>query len=196
MKKKWVSVSIALVVVALGIMSGCSHTPDNQPWASFASEVALKINVDKDEVYDAFEQAFKDGADASSGQIERRIPKLTEEDVEQVIEWYQNRPEGVTITGLHTMQYFNAEVQLLSVGSNSMLDGLAVRVAEILGLDQQIVINAFNLVHRENQDEMHKDGLDNLIKEGALTKEQADQYFQWYLTRPDAVAPGRVSAVK
>ena len=195
MKKKCVFVSIALVIAALGIMSGCSHTPDNQPWASFASKVALKINVDKDEVFDAFEQAFKDGVDVSSGQIER-IPKLTEEDVEQIIEWYQNHPEGVTITGLHTVQYFNAEVQLLSAGSHSMLDSLAVRVADILGLDQQIVINAFNLIHREDQDEMHKDGLDNLVKEGVLTKEQADQYFQWYLTRPDTVAPGRMSAVK
>jgi hypothetical protein len=77
-----------------------------------------------------------------------------------------------------------------------MLDSLAVRVAEILGLDQQIVINAFNLIQREEQDEMHKDGLDNLIKEGVLTREQADQYFQWYLLRPDTVAPGRMSAVK
>jgi len=195
MKKKCVFVSIALVIAVLGIMSGCSHTPDNQPWASFASKVALKISVDKDEVFDAFEQAFKDGVDVSSGQIER-IPKLTEEDVEQIIEWYQNHPEGVTITGLHTVQYFNAEVQLLSAGSHSMLDSLAVRVADILGLDQQIVINAFNLIHREDQDEMHKDGLDNLVKEGVLTKEQADQYFQWYLTRPDTVAPGRMSAVK
>lgn len=195
MKKKWVFVSIALVITALGIMAGCSHTLEDQPWASLASEVALELNVAEDKVFDAFEQAFKDGADVSSEQIER-IPKLTEEDVEQIIEWYQNHPEGVTITGLYTMQYFNAEVQLLSAGSHSMLDSLAVRVAEILGLDQQIVINAFNLVHREDQDEIHKGGLDNLIKEGVLTEEQADQYFQWYLTRPDTVAPGRMSAVK
>ena len=196
MKKKWVFVSIALVITALGVMSGCSHTLEDQPWASFALEVALKINVDKDEVYDAFEQAFNDGADVSSGQIEQRIPKLTEEDVEQIIEWYQNHPEGVTITGLHTIQYFNAEVQLLSAGSHSMLDSLAVRVAEILRLDQQRIMTAFHQVHRESVDEMHRDGLDNLIKEGALTKEQADQYFRWYLARPDAVAPGRMSAVK
>ena len=196
MKKKWVFVSIALVITALGVMSGCSHTLEDQPWASFASEVALKINVDKDEVFDAFEQAFEDGADVSSGQIERRIPKLTEEDVEQIIEWYQNHPEGVAITGLHTVQYFNAEVQLLSAGSHSVLDSLAVRVAGILGLDQQRIMTAFHQVHRESVDEMHRDGLDNLIKEGALTKEQADQYFQWYLARPDAVAPGRMSAVK
>jgi len=196
MKKKWFFVSIALVITALGIMSGCSHTSDNQPWASLASKVALKINVAEDKVFDAFEQAFKDGADVSSGRVERRIPKLTEEDIEQIIEWYQNHPEGVTLTGLHTIQCFNAEVQLLSAGSNSILDSLAVRVAEILGLDQQKVVTTFHQVHRESIDEMHKDGLDNLIKEGVLTKEQADQYFQWYLTRPDTVAPGRMSVVK
>ena len=195
MSKRLVFIPIALVITALGIISGCSHTPDNQPWANFASKVALKIDMAEDKVFDAFEKAFKDGADIPSGQIER-IPKLTEEDIEQIIEWYQNHPEGVNVTGLHTIQYFNAEVQLLSAGSHSILDSLAVRVAEIFGLDQQIVINAFNLVHREDQDEMHKDGLDNLIKEGVLTKEQADHYFQWYLTRPDTIAPGRISAIK
>jgi len=191
MKKKWIFITIALVIAALGIMSSCSYTSDNQPWASFASKVALKINVVEDKVFDAFEQAFKDGTDVSSGQIDR-IPKLTEEDVEQIIEWYQNHPEGVTITGLHTIQYFNAEVQLLSAGSHSILDNLAVRVADILGLDQQIVLNAFNLIHREDQDEMHKDELDRLIEEGCLTEEQADQYYQWYLSRPDTISPGRM----
>ena len=195
MKEKWVFVSIALVIIVLGITSGCSPTPDNQPWASFASKVASKTDMADDKVFDAFEQAFKEGADVPSDTL-RRIPTLTDEDVEQIIEWYQNHPEGVTITGLHTIQYFNAEVHLLAAGSHSILDSLAVQVAEILGLDQQIVINAFNLVHREDQDEMHKDGLDNLIKERVLTREQADQYFQWYLTRPETVAPGRVTTVK
>lgn len=197
MKRKWALVSIALVVAALGIMSGCSHTPDNQPWATFASKVALKIDIAEDRVFDAFEQAFKEGTDIpGDSRSSRRIPELTDEDVEQIVEWYQNRPEGVTIGGLHTIQYFNAEVQLLSAGSRSMLDSLAVRVAEVLGLDQQIVINAFHLIHREDQDEMHKGGLDDLIEEGALTKEQAGRYYQWYLTRPDTVAPGRMSAVE
>ena len=197
MKRKWVFVSIAPVVAALGIMSGCSHTPDNQPWASFASEVALKIDIAEDRVSDAFEQAFKEGTDIpGDSRSSRRIPELTEEDVEQIVEWYQNRPEGVTITGLHTIQYFDVEVQLLSAGSRSMLDSLAVRVASILGLDQQTIVTAFHLVHREDQDEMHKGGLDSLVEEGVLTKEQAGRYYQWYLTRPDTVAPGRMSAVK
>jgi len=196
MQRKRVLVFIALAIAALGIISGCSHAPDSQPWASLASKVALKTNVTEDKVFDAFEQAFEEGAHVPSGQIERRIPKLTEEDVDRIIEWYQNRPEGVSMTGLHTIRYFDAEVQLLSAGSHGMLDSLAARVAGILGLDRQKVVAAFHQAHRESADEMHREGLDDLVKEGVLTKEQADRYFQWYLTRPDTVAPGRMGAAQ
>jgi hypothetical protein len=196
MNRRWFLLPFVLIVAVMGLSTACTSTSlEDPPWASLASKVALKINIAEDKVFDAFEQAFKDGADVPIEQRER-IPKLTEEDVDQIFEWYQNHPEGVTITGLHTIQYFNAEVQLLSAGSRSILNSLAVRVAEILRLEQQSVINAFNQIHRENQDEMHKDGLDKLIEEGVLTKEQVAQYFQWYLTRPDTVAPGRMNAVK
>lgn len=193
MKKKWIIASIALVITTLGIMSGCSHTPEDQPWASLASKVALKLNMAEDKVFDAFAQAFKEGAHIPGDSRSSRIQALTDEDVEQINNWYQNRPEGVGLGRfLSTIRYFGAEIGLFCSGSDAILDGLAFRVASILGLDQQTVITAFHQVHRESVDEMHRDGLDSLIKEGVLTKEQVDQYFQWYLTRPDAVGPGRM----
>ncbi|MFC2022962.1 hypothetical protein ACFLTL_02265 [Chloroflexota bacterium] len=197
MSRRWFLLPLILMVVVTGLSTGCGSTlPEEQPWAGFAAKIALKLNIAEDKMLDAFEQAFEDGAGMPGGQTERRIPELTEEDVELIFEWYQNHPEGVTIAGLHAIRYFNAEVHLLSEGSHNLLDSLAVRVAEILGLDRQIVMNAFHLVNREDQNERHRDGLDNLITEGALSQEQADRYFQWYLTRPDSVGPGRMSAVK
>ena len=192
MKKKWVFVSIALVITALGIMSGCSHVPDDQPWASFASEVALKINMAEDKVFDAFEQAFKEGEDIPSDRLSSRIPTLTDEDVKQVVNWYQNRPEGVSLRWFNTVQYFGAEIQFFCSGSDNILDSLASRVASILEMDKQKVIAAFHEVSRGLTDDMHRDGLHRLVEEGCLTEEQADQYYQWYLSRPDAISPGRM----
>jgi hypothetical protein len=195
MKKKWVLVSIALVITALGIMSGCSHTPEDQPWASLASKVALKINIAEDKVFDAFAQAFKEGVDLPSDS--RRIQALTDDDVEQINNWYQNRPEDIGQGRFFsTIRYFGAEIGFFCSGSDAILDGLAFRVAQILGLAQQTVVTAFHEVHRESIDEMHRDGLDNLIKEGVLSKEQVDKYYSWYLTRPDSVGPGRMGPVQ
>lgn len=194
MKKKWASISIASIIAALTIISGCSSsTPDNQPWTSYATEVALKINMDEDTVFDAFEQAFEEGADIPSDRLSTRVTTLTDEDVEQIAEWYENRPEGCNLKWFNTLQYFGAEIGLLCSGSDAILDGLASRVASALGLDQQEVITAFHQVSREIADEMHRDGLDQLIEGGYLTEEQADQYYQWYLSRPDVITPGRVS---
>lgn len=192
MKKKWFFASIALGVAIMGIALGCTHTPDEQPWSSFASEVASKINVVEDKVFSVFEQAFKEGADIPSDRLRSRIPTLTDEDVQQVANWYQNRPEGVSLRWFNTVQYFGAEIQFFCSGSYNILDGLASRVASILELDKQKVIAAFHEVSRELTDDMHRDGLHRLVEEGCLTEEQADQYYQWYLSRPDAISPGRM----
>ena len=192
MKRKWVSVSVVLVITALGFMSGCSPTPDDQPWASFASEVALNIDIAEDKVFDAFEQAFKEETDIPSDSLSTRITTITDEDAEQIAKWYQNRPEGCSLRWFNTLQYFGAEIDLLCSGSDAILDSLALRVASILRLDQQKVVTAFHRVSREFTDEIHRDGLDQLIEEGCFTIEQADQYYQWYLSRPDTISPGRM----
>jgi hypothetical protein len=199
MKKRWVFVSITLVITTLGIILGCSNTldtPDNHPWASFASNVALEINMSEDKVFDAFEQAFKEGTDIPSDRLSPRIPAFTDDDVQQIAKWYQNRPEGVSLRCFNTIEYFGAEIQFLSSGSDDILDGLASRVASILEIDKQYVIDAFHQVTRELVDEMHRDGLSRLVEEGCLTVEQVDTYFQWYLSRPDTISPGRMSPLQ
>ncbi|MFC1994221.1 hypothetical protein ACFLVI_03045 [Chloroflexota bacterium] len=192
MKRRWFFVSIALGVAIMGIALGCAHTPDDQPWASYASKVALRINIAEGRIFDAFDQALKEGEDILSDRLGSGIPTLTDEDVVQIQEWYQNSPDGCTLRWFNTLQYFGVEIQLLYSVSDKTLDGLASRVALILELDEQKVIAAFHQVSREFVDEMHREGLDRLIDEGRLTEEQVDRYYQWYLARPDAISPGRM----
>jgi uncharacterized membrane protein len=59
------------------------------------------------------------------------------------------------------------------------------RVAEILGLDSKTVEDAFAQAKQEIADEAVKARLDKLVEAGKLTQAQADQYYQWWQSRPD-----------
>jgi hypothetical protein len=196
MNRRYFLPALVMITVVAIILTGCKGIPaEERPWAGFAEKVASKIDVSEEEVLDAFQQAFKDGAGIPGEESGRRIPELTEEMLEQISGWYYEHPEGVSIVGLYTLRYYDAEIQLL-LTHTGILNNLAIRVAEILGLGRQVVINAFNQVEREDRDDMHQDALDSLVSRGILTHEQADQYFRWYLARPDTIAPGRITAIK
>jgi hypothetical protein len=90
-------------------------------------------------------------------------------------------------------------VALAQTGSTSDGDSskttLLARVADILGIDQQKVEDAF----AQAQSEMEADALDNhlrtLAEVGKITQEQADKYKSWWQSMPDMPAglgfPGR-----
>jgi hypothetical protein len=140
MKRNWLLVLIAGVIAVSGIALSCKDLPEDEPWASFASEVALKINVSENKVFEAFKQAFEDGTDAPGDMLDTRLRTLTEEDVAQIITWYENRPEGVTISGLYAIRYFGVEMDILISGSDKITDGLASEIASILGLEQKEIV--------------------------------------------------------
>ena len=67
-------------------------------------------------------------------------------------------------------------------------DTLMAKVAQILGIDQQTLQNAFTQAQKEIQSEALSQRLANLVQQGKLTQEQADQYQQWWNSRPDVPA--------
>ena len=75
-------------------------------------------------------------------------------------------------------------------GSDSPLESFASRVAAILGLEEAQVQDAFNQAARETQDEGLQRKLDRQVDQGRLTQEQADEYMEWYQSRPEALSPG------
>lgn len=62
---------------------------------------------------------------------------------------------------------------------------LLSRVATILGIDQQTVEDAFTQAQSEMREEALDSYLNNLVEQGTITQEQADQYKAWSQTRPD-----------
>ncbi len=78
-------------------------------------------------------------------------------------------------------------VALAQTGSTSGGSGetLLARVAAILGIDQQKVEDAFAQAQREMREEALDSYLKNLIDQGKITQEQADQYKVWSQSSPD-----------
>jgi hypothetical protein len=64
-------------------------------------------------------------------------------------------------------------------------DSLMARVADILGIDQQTVEDAFEQAQAEMREEALDKHLQNLVDEGILTEEEAAKYKTWLEARPD-----------
>ena len=73
---------------------------------------------------------------------------------------------------------------------DSPMKSLISRVASILGLEEAQVQDAFDQATTEMQDEALQSRLDQMVEDGRLTQEQADEQRDWYQSRPDTIAPG------
>ena len=66
---------------------------------------------------------------------------------------------------------------------------ILTRVAEILGIDQQDLENAFKQAMEEQREQRMDQYFQKLIEDGQLTQEQADQYRNWLESKPDIPMP-------
>ncbi len=73
--------------------------------------------------------------------------------------------------------------------SSSTWSSFTSRVASILGLDETTVKDAMDQAAKEMQDESLKTKLDSMVAEGRITQEQADEYYEWYQSRPESLSP-------
>ncbi len=67
---------------------------------------------------------------------------------------------------------------------------LLARVATILGIDQQKLQDAVTQAQGQMRDEALDSYLKNMVDQGKVTQEQADQYKSWWQARPDTLLPG------
>ena len=96
------------------------------------------------------------------------------------------------LTGLLVIGITGGAVLAHGGGENgdSPVKSFASRVAGILGLDESQVQDAFKQARAEMQDEALQAKLDKMVESGRLTQEEADEYKEWYDSRPDTLTPG------
>ena len=72
-------------------------------------------------------------------------------------------------------------------GDSSPVKSFVSRVAEILGLEEETVQDAFTQARREMMDDGVERKLDAAVESGKLTQEQADEIQEWYDSKPDSI---------
>ncbi len=96
------------------------------------------------------------------------------------------------LTGLLVIGITGGSVLAHGGGENgdSPVKSFASRVAGVLGLTESQVQDAFKQARAEMQDEALQAKLDKMVESGRLTQEEADEYKEWYDSRPDTLTPG------
>jgi len=80
-----------------------------------------------------------------------------------------------------------------AANSSTTSQSLWARVATILGIDQSKLESAVSQAQKEMQSEALDNYLKSLVENGTITQAQADQYKQWYQSKPDmplGIGPG------
>ena len=67
--------------------------------------------------------------------------------------------------------------------------GVMTRVAEILGLEESTVQDAFSQAHQEQHEAALKNKLDRMVANKKISQKQADDIWDWYLAKPDVDFP-------
>jgi hypothetical protein len=75
------------------------------------------------------------------------------------------------------------------IRGDSPFKSFAARVAAILGVDEANVQDAMKQASKEIQDEALQKQLDNIVAQGRITQEEADQMMEWHQSRPDVFSP-------
>jgi hypothetical protein len=101
MKRRWLFVTLLFATLAIGITGGTVLA--QEPVASgsslaksFASRVADKLGLDEAKVQGAFNQAARDiQNEAHQQKLDRMVAqgRLTQQQADQIKQWYQSRPE-------------------------------------------------------------------------------------------------------
>ena len=63
--------------------------------------------------------------------------------------------------------------------------GLLERVADILEIDTEALIDAFEQARQEMCEDAFTSHINQAVEEGLITQEQADEILEWWLQRPD-----------
>lgn len=91
-------------------------------------------------------------------------------------------------------------VLVLTVGGTAMVmaqeeeppttpeaNGILARVAEILGISQEDLSNAFEQAKQDIKQEAFVRFLNKAVEEGRISQEEADEILQWWEQRPEVV---------
>ena len=88
------------------------------------------------------------------------------------------------LAGVLTLGILGGTALAHSDGDSNRSASIHSRVAEILGIDDQQVLDAFQQAAQEQREARIQHRFDDLVESGTLTREQADDMLAWLDARP------------
>jgi polyhydroxyalkanoate synthesis regulator phasin len=170
------------------------------------------VAIDSEQLRDALGQAQDELWDEA---LETRLQnlvdegKITQEEADQYLEWWQSRPDielplpglgGPGPGGHMAGRLIGAADDSASSTENqtapsdrhqALLDRACAIYQESTGvaIDSAQLKDALDQARGELQEEALETRLQKLVDEGKITQEEADQYLEWWQSRPDIQLP-------
>lgn len=193
--KGWLKVllSVLLAMALLGVPSGIVLAQDEQPKPpqdTVIARVAELLGIQREALENAIKQAQQEQwQKALEARLNQMVEKgvITQEQAQALLNWLKARPD---IPGLRGMYGFGPlRLWAMRPGVDGKQDETLARVAEILGIDAQKLVDAFKQARQEQQQKALDEWLKKLVDKGVLTEDQAKAYRDWVESRPEG-APG------
>jgi polyhydroxyalkanoate synthesis regulator phasin len=176
-------------------------------------EESTGATIDSEQLRDALDQAQDELRDEA---LETRIQKLvdegeiTQEEADQYLEWGQSRPDieaplpglggpgpgghmaGRPIAAADDSVGDTEDQTAPSDRYQALLDRACAIYQESTGvaIDSEQLKNALDQAQGELQEEALETRIQKLVDEGKITQEEANQYLEWWQSRPDIELPG------
>jgi polyhydroxyalkanoate synthesis regulator phasin len=168
--------------------------------------------IDSEQLGDALDQAQSElQEEALESRLQNLVDnsKITQEEADQYLEWWQSRPDiEVPLPGLggpgpggHMVGRPIAATDDSASGTEdqtapsdpyqALLDRACAIYQESTGMaiDSEQLRDALDQAQGELQEEALETRLQKLVDDGQITQEEGDQYLEWWQSRPDIEVP-------
>jgi polyhydroxyalkanoate synthesis regulator phasin len=175
-------------------------------------EVDMGVAIDSKQLKDALDQAQSELRDeALQNLLENLVHEgeITQEEADQYLEWRQSRPDlelplpglgrhgpGPAIAGGVVAAVENSSTNIEDQSQpadrhDAILDRACAIYEDEMGvaIDSEKLKDALDQAQSELRDEALQNLLENLVDEGKMTRGEADQYLEWWQSRPDIELP-------
>jgi polyhydroxyalkanoate synthesis regulator phasin len=170
------------------------------------------VAIDSEQLKDALDQAQSEIQDEA---LETRLQnlvdegKMTQEEADQYLEWWRSRPDiqlplpglGGPDPGGHMAGRLIGAADDSASGTENqtapsdrhqaLLDRACAIYQESTGvaIDSEQLRGALDQARSEIQNEALESRLQDLVNDGKMTQEEADNYLEWWQSRPDTELP-------
>jgi len=170
------------------------------------------VAIDSGQLKDALDQAQTEMRDeALESRLQNLVDegKITQEEADQYLVWWQSRPDielplprpgghrpvgsiaGGVVAAADNSSSNTEDQSQPSDRHQALLDRACAIYEEETGVavDSEQLKDALDQAQSEMQGEALESRLQNLVDEGKITQEEADQYLVWWQSRPDIELP-------